>query len=97
MSAVTRSGKKAAVAMAGWDGRAIRGGVAERKNPQVGNEGRAEQALFPTMRAELDRTLRARHRHDLDDVDPSAGHHLQMGVVLAENLGGRVVRFGLDN
>ena len=28
--------------------------------------------------------LHLRHRHDLDDLDPPAGHHLQVGMTLAE-------------
>jgi hypothetical protein len=40
--------------------------------------------------------LHPRHRHDLDDFYPCAGV-LQMGMVLAEYLRGRIMRFGLHN
>jgi hypothetical protein len=40
--------------------------------------------------------LHPRHRHDLDDFYPGAGH-LQMRVVFAEYLRGRIMRFGLNN
>src|SRR5262245_14996776 len=40
--------------------------------------------------------LHPRHRHDLDDFYPCA-RHLQMGMVLAEDLCGRIMRFGLHN
>jgi hypothetical protein len=40
--------------------------------------------------------LHPRHRHDLDDFYPCAGQ-LQMGMVLAEYLRGRIMRFGLHN
>jgi hypothetical protein len=41
--------------------------------------------------------LHVGHRHDLDDLDPPAGHHLQVGMCLAEQLRGRVVGLRLDD
>jgi hypothetical protein len=41
-------------------------------------------------------SLRPRQRHDLEDFYPYAGH-LQMRVVFAEYLRGRIMRFGLHN
>src|SRR5437764_544765 len=35
--------------------------------------------------------LHPRDRHDLDDLDPRARHHLQVRMVLAEHLRGRVM------
>jgi hypothetical protein len=40
--------------------------------------------------------LHPRHRHDLDDFYPCAWH-LQMRMVFAEYLRGRIRRFGLHN
>jgi hypothetical protein len=36
------------------------------------------------------------HRHDLDDFYPRA-RHLEMGMVIAKYLCGRIMRFGLHN
>jgi hypothetical protein len=36
------------------------------------------------------------HRHDLDDFYPCA-RHLEMGMVIAKYLCGRIMRFGLHN
>ena len=41
--------------------------------------------------------LHPRHRHDLDDFHPCAGHHLKVGVVLAKHLRGGFVGIGLDD
>jgi hypothetical protein len=41
-------------------------------------------------------SLHPRHLHDLDDLYPCAGH-LQVRLVLAENLCRRIGRFGLYN
>src|SRR5262245_32619083 len=43
------------------------------------------------------RVLHVRHRHDLDDLDPPARHHLQVGMGLAEELCGCVVGLRLDD
>ena len=40
--------------------------------------------------------LHPRQRHDLHDFDPCAGH-LQMRMVFAEYLRGRIMRFGLHD